>query len=471
MRLAAIVAAAIVTLGAPAVGQAPLFTDAFPTDEFAARRAKVFDAIGDGVAVLEGATEYPAYVRFRQNNQFFYLTGVEVPRALLLLDGRTRQARLFLQPRNERLERSEGPVLVPGDEAVRLTGISAVVSREQFGPDFQAAAAGAGTVYAPFRAESLGAATPQAAAMHAEATSSDPWDGRPSRQQQFVEKLKAAAPGIVVKDLDPVLDQLRLIKSPREIALIREATRLAGLGLMEGIRTARPGMREHEVEAMADYVFKRGGAMGIAYFALVASGRSASWPHYHAGTGELKNGDLVLFDYAPDFKYYSSDVTRMFPANGTFSPAQRELYTVYLRLYQALMQSIAPNVAPREIIRAAVTRMDQIVAGYTFTSDVRRRAAQEFVDLYRTSTANSLGHTVGMEVHDVNPPYEVLKPGMVFTIEPALTIAEDRTYIRLEDVLLVTDTGYENLSAFAPVEPDAIEKLMVGPPVPIGSGR
>ena len=153
------------------------------------------------------------------------------------------------------------------------------------------------------------------------------------------------------------------------------------------------------------------------------------------------------------------------------SPTQRELYTVYLRLYQALMRSIVPNVAPREIIRAAVTRMDQIVAGYTFTSDVRRRAAQEFVDRYRTSTANSLGHTVGMEVHDVNPPYEVLKPGMVFTIEPALTIDEDRTYIRLEDVLVVTDTGYENLSAFAPVEPDAIEKLMVGPPVPIGSGR
>ncbi len=473
-RLALLVLLAAVAGTIAAQGQAPLFTDSAPPEEFAARRAKVFAAIGDGIAVLEGATEYPAYVRFRQNDQFFYLTGVEVPRALVLLDGRTKQTTLFVAPRNERLERSEGPVLVPGDEAAKLTGIDRVAARDDFEAAFKAAAAGR-AVYAPFRAESLGAATPQAAAMNAQATLNDPWDGRPSRNQQFVEKLKADVPGVSVRDLDPILDSLRLIKSPREIALIREATRLAGLGLMEGIRNARPGMREYEVESMADYVFKRGGAMGIAYFALVASGQSAYWPHYHAGTGILKPGDLVVFDYAPDYKYYSSDVTRMFPASGTFTPAQRELYTVYLRMYNALMQSIRPNVAPRDIIKDAVVKMDQVVASTSFTSDVRKKAAMDFVDRYRHSTANALGHTVGMEVHDVNPPYEVLKPGMVFTIEPALTIAEDRTYIRLEDVIVMTDTGYENLSAFAPSEPEAIEKLMAetgrfeDAPAPAGS--
>ena len=133
---------ALVTLRPSA--QAPLFTTAFPPDEFAARRAKVFDAIGDGVAVLQGAAEYPAYVRFRQNNQFFYLTGVEVPRALLLLDGRTKTATLFLAPRNERMERSEGPVLVPDDEAVRLTGIAKVLPRDDFGDALKATATPAG---------------------------------------------------------------------------------------------------------------------------------------------------------------------------------------------------------------------------------------------------------------------------------------------------------------------------------------
>src|SRR5262245_17894427 len=115
-------AIAALTLTAIASGrQAPLFTDAFPSEEFAARRSKVLAEIGDAVAVLQGATEYPAYVAFRQNNQFFYLTGVEVPRALVLLDGRTGTTTLFVQPRNERLEQFEGPVLVPGDEAARLT--------------------------------------------------------------------------------------------------------------------------------------------------------------------------------------------------------------------------------------------------------------------------------------------------------------------------------------------------------------
>jgi Xaa-Pro aminopeptidase len=453
----------VVSLGLPAsraFAQPPLYTSAFPPEEFAARRARVLAAIGDGVAVLQGATEYPAYVRFRQNDQFFYLTGVEVPRALLLLDGRTREATVFVQPRNQRLERSEGPVLVPGPEAERLTGIQHVRARDEFMAVLTAAAAGNRTLYAPFREESLGAATPQAAAAHAVATATDPWDGRPSRAAQFVEKIGAAVPGAVIKDLDPTLDGLRLIKSPREIAIVREATRLAALGIAEGIRNAHPGQRERDMEAIANYVFTQGGAQGIAYFALVAAGRNAYYPHYHDGGAQLKAGDLVLFDYAPDYQYYTSDVTRMFPASGTFSPEQRELYTVYERLYMALMTSIRPHAAPRDVIRDAVVKMDLVLRSTPFSSDKTRRAAEAFVERYRTSPANTLGHTVGMEVHDVNPPYDTLQPGMIFTIEPALTIEEDRVYIRLEDVILVTDTGYENLSGSLPMEADAIEKLM-----------
>ena len=439
--------------------QRPLFTDAFPPGEFAARRAKVFDAIGDGVAVLQGAAEYPAYVRFRQSNQFFYLTGVEVPRALLLLDGRARSATLFLQPRNESLERSEGPVLVPGGEAERLTGIAAVRPRAEFGDAFKAAAAGR-TVFVPHRAESLAAATPEAASSHAEATASDPWDGRPSREAQFIERLTAAVPGVAIEDLDPVLDRLRLIKSPREIAVIREATRLASTAIAEVVRSARPGMREHQLEAIADYIFKQGGAQGHAYFALVAAGRNAYYPHYHGGAAELTPGDLVLFDYAPDFKYYASDVTRMFPVSGRFSRAQREQYTVYLRMYRALMESIEPGAAPRDVMRAATLKMDRIVSTFGFGSEATREAAKAFVERHRRNTWNSLGHMVGMEVHDVHPPIERLEPGMVFTIEPALTIEGERVYIRLEDVILITPAGYENLSAALPMEPGAIESLM-----------
>jgi Xaa-Pro aminopeptidase len=462
-RRVMLMAAVLAVLVAAGRAETPRHTDVFPPEEFAARRARVFQAIGDGIAVLQGASEYPAYVKFRQNNQFFYLTGVEVPRALLLLDGRTKAATLFLPPRDERMERSEGPVLVPGDEAARLTGIPHVLDRDAFAGAFTAAATAGRAVFVPHRPEVLGAGTPRAATDAAAAIAGDPWDGRPTRPARFVERLKAAAPGIEVKDLDPALDRLRLIKSPREIALIREATRLSGVAIAEAMRSARPGQHEHDLEAIADYVFKQGGSQGVAYFALAAAGKNAYYPHYHGGRAELNAGDLVLFDYAPDYKYYTSDITRMFPVSGRFSPEQKERYTIYLRLYQALMTSIKPRVAPTDVIREAVAKMDGIVAAFPFTSDVTRTAARAFVDRYRESTRNSLGHMIGMAVHDVQPAFDVLEPGMTFTIEPALTVPDERVYIRLEDAILITETGYENLSGFLPMEPEAIEKLMAEP--------
>ncbi len=442
--------------------QAPLFTDAFPTAEFAARRARGMEQIGDGGAILEGAAEYPAYVKFRQNNQFFYLTGVEVPRAILAIDGRARRTTLFLLPRDERAERSEGPVLSPGQDAARLTGIDSVRPRDDFGAVLAEVAGEGRTLYLPFRPEALGAATAQYVRMHATRTARDPWDGRKSREQAFVDNVRAKAPNATIKDLDPILDEMRLVKSEREIATIREATRIAATGIMEAMRAAHPGMYEYELEAITDYFFKKNNSQGIAYFALVASGKNASYPHYHAAQSKLADGDLVLFDYAPDYKYYTSDVTRMFPANGRFSATQRELYIVYLRMYQALMTSIQPNVAPRVILAAAGRKMQNIVSGFPFSSEKNRAAASRFANQYSEPGSNSLGHWVGMEVHDImDVSFDgVLKPGMVFTIEPALTIPEDRVYIRIEDPIVITPTGYDNLSSFAPVEPDDIERLM-----------
>lgn len=453
----------------------PLFTDSLPREEFAERRAKLIEAIGDGVAIIQGTAETGNALKFRQNNQFYYLTGVEVPRAMLLVDGRAKRSTLFLPPRNERQERSEGPVLTPGPEAVRLTGIEAVVVRDDFEAVLKAAAAGPRTAYVPFRPEVLGGASVSDPRARWAASAADPWDGGKSRETLFLEKVRAAAPSLDVKDLDPLIDKLRFIKSPREIALIRESTRIAGLAMMEAMRSARTGMYEYEIEAMGDYLFKAHNAQGAAYFALVAAGTNSHYPHYHAAQTRTKDGDLVLFDYAPDYKYYASDVTREFPINGRFTAAQRDLYGIYVKLYTSLMTSIRPNVPVTDILKDAVAKMDAAVAAHAFTNPAYKAAAVRFVDGYRRRLdpppagagprgGGSLGHTVGMEVHDVNTPHgDVLVPGMVFTIEPALTIPEDRVYIRLEDVILMTETGYENLSRFVPIEIDAIEKLMKEP--------
>jgi Xaa-Pro aminopeptidase len=439
--------------------QKPLYTDAFPKEEFVERRARVMQKIGDGVAILTGAAEIPGFTQFRQNNQFFYLTGVEVPRAMVVIDGKTKRTTLFLPARNERAERSEGPLLTVED-APRLTGVDDALVRDQFAAALARLGMEGRTVYTPFRAEALATGSPEYSVGHYANNAADPWDGRISHEAAFIQRMRAAVPQLDLRNLDPIIDEMRMIKSPREIALVREATRLAGLGMMEAMRMARPGMFEYEITAVSDYIFRKHNAQGPAYFSLIATGTNAAWPHYHHGQAQLKDGDLVLFDYSPDYKYYTADVTREFPANGRFSPEQREMYGIYLALYKALMESIRPGPAAA-VVADAVRKMDAVMASFRFSNPKVKEAATRFVNAYRTRAGNrGIGHMVGMEVHDVTVPYSELKPGMIFTIEPALTIPEDRVYIRLEDMILVTDNGYENLSGFVPMEIDAVERTM-----------
>jgi Xaa-Pro aminopeptidase len=452
----------------PHASAQPVFARIFPPEEFAARRAAVMKEIGNGVAILQGTTERPGEQPMRQNNQFYYLSGVVEPRAILVIDGLTKRSTLFLSTGGERRERMFGSALFPGEPAAKVTGLDAALPRADFGDMLASFARDGRTIYTPFRPEVLGNASASEPIALAKATREDPWDGRPSREDVFIEKIKALSSKVTVQDLDPILDKLRAFKSPREIEIVREATRITGIGIMEVMRDAQPGMFEYELQAVAEFVFKKYGSYGAAYFALVATGTNTFYSHYHANTARLVNGDLVQFDYAPDYKYYVSDVTRVFPANGKFTQRQREFYTIYLQLYQAVMNSIKPHVAPRDIMKEAVIKMDRIMGSYKFTDPAIKAAAERFVNRYRNSKSNSLGHTVGMEVHDVRLPTDTLEPGQVFTIEPAMTIPDEHIGMRLEDVILITENGYENLSGFVPVEIDAIEKLMAEPGISEG---
>ena len=445
---------------APIAADTPIFTTAFTPAEFAARRTKVMNAIGDAVAIVSGATETSTYTKFRQGAQFFYLCGVEVPRAILVIDGRAKSSTLFLGPGGPS---NEGPQLGPDAEAKRLTGVEEVRDRATFADAIAAIGAEGRTIYMPDREETLGAGTTDRVQSHARATQQDVWDQRKPKEIVFKEKVQAAAPRSSIKNLDPIVDALRVIKSPAEIDVIRESTRIASLGILEAMKSAKPGMYEYELEAVADYLFKRHNAQGIAYFALVATGTNAAWPHYHAAQSKLEDGDLVLMDYAPDFHYYASDVTRMFPANGKFSPRQRELYGIYVKLYKALLASIGPGPANERLTRAH-DEMVKIVNTFTFADPKVKAAAERFVQGY-ANPRGSYGHGVGMDVHDVSGDRgdNTLVPGMVFTIEPALTITDERIYIRLEDPVVITATGFEHLSAGLPMEIDDVEKVMKEP--------
>src|SRR6185503_8259934 len=167
--------------------QPPLFSTALPKEEFAARRAKVMQKIGDGVAVLQGATETASYEKFRQSNQFYYLTGVPTPRAILVIDGKAKSSTLFLLPTNEAMERSEGPLLGPGPAAEQLTGIEHVAPRADF--DAAVASFAGRTLYTPVRGETVLMGTPDRANAHTRAREADPWDLQGSREAYFKARL------------------------------------------------------------------------------------------------------------------------------------------------------------------------------------------------------------------------------------------------------------------------------------------
>jgi len=274
----------------------PVFSNIFPPEEFAARRARVIERIGDGVAILQGTTERPGEQPLRQSNQFFYLCGVVEPRAILVIDGKAKRSTLYLFGGAERRERMFGSAMVPGEAAVKATGLDAVLAREELAKALETFVRDGRTLYAPFRPEVLGSASSSDVVGLARATKDDPWDGCQSRVETFIQKLKALGTNVNVQNLDPILDALRAFKSAREVAIVREATRITGLGIIEAMRDARPGMYEYELQADAEFVFKKYGSQGAAYFALIATGRNTLYSHYHNNTSRLQDGELVQFD-------------------------------------------------------------------------------------------------------------------------------------------------------------------------------
>jgi Xaa-Pro aminopeptidase len=445
----------------------PLFTTDFPPAEFAARRTAVARAIGpNAVAVLQGAPSPYGYTRFRQSNDFYYLSGIEVPHAYLLIEGGSGKTTLFLPHRNPNRERGEGKLLSAedGDLIRELAGIETVAGSELLGEQLaRMVNRSSRTLFVPF-APAEGEAMSRDLALRTNAEiASDPWDGRTPREGHFLELLRTRLPRFELQDLEPALDSLRLIKSEREIALLRKASTLSGLALMEAMRSTVPGVKEFELDALAKFIYHRNGAREDSYYSLIGSAKNAWYPHYHENKREMQDGDFLLMDYAPNVGYYNADVTRMFPVNGRFSPGQRELYGFYLACYEAILKPIRPGVLATVVKQEAAAEMDRVLARSRFSKPEYEKAAHQFVANYKQSAAtpgSGLGHWVGMATHDDGPGGGVLQAGMVFTIEPALLVPEEQIYIRLEDMIVVTPTGAEILSDFVPRAIEAIERLM-----------
>ncbi len=437
----------------------------FSKEEFATRRARVYDAVGTaGIAVVLGSSGVPGFSLIRQSNDFYYLSGVESAHAYLLLNGRTRRSTLYLPNRDDARERSEGKILSVEDSLllIQLTGIDRVrsldgLARDLVGADLLRPPAMA--LFTPLAPMETGNDSRDELLAGRARIASDPWDGRPSRESQFVGLVKERFPQFEVRDLSPMLDLMRTIKSPAEIALIRRATQLAGLGIMEAMRSTSPGVFEYQLDAAAKYVYYLNGARGDGYASIIAGGTNAFMGHYFKKTDALRNGDLVLMDYAPDYRYYTSDVTRIWPVNGKFTAAQAALYEYIIAYRDALFRHVKPGVTADQVLDGAAADMRQYLVGKTFASPAHLKAVQEGVTF-----RGHFQHPVGMAVHDVGRIRGVeLQPGMVFTIDPMIWIPEERLYIRIEDVALVTADGVENLSGFVSTSIAEVQRTIAEP--------
>lgn len=434
----------------------------FSKEEFAQRRLKLIETIGkDAVALFQGASGLPGFSVFRQSNTFYYLTGIETAHSYLLLNGRTRQSTVYLPHRDEDTEKNQGKVLSAEDHELvkQLTGVDHVKGIEFLSADLVSTGLirpPAPLLFTEFSPAENGNDSRDELLFAQARTAADPWDGEPAREAKFIEKIQARFPQFEIRDISPVLDAMRLIKSPKEIELIRKATQIAGLGIIEAMRSTAPGVYEYQLDAAAKYIFHLHGARGDGYASIIGGGTNAYMGHYFHKTDILKNGDLVLMDYAPDFHYYTSDVTRIWPVNGTFTNEQKELYNFIVAYRDALFKYIKPGVTAAEVLDKAAADMKQYLVGKKFVKPAHVKAVEEGLKF-----RGHFQHPVGMAVHDVGRVHGVpLQPGMVFTIDPMIWIHEERLYIRIEDMALVTTEGVENLSAFVPSQLEEVERTI-----------
>ncbi len=406
---------------------------------YASRRASLMKKIGNSIAVLQGEPDLRSYTVFRQDNSFYYLTGVETPNARLLVDGVRRQSILFLPELDKELEGWEGRRLIPGVEAQKTTGMDAVLESMQFGEELEKRLGSQKCLYTPMSPSETSATSRDRAVRFEISRKSDFWDGRSSREAVFEQVLQTQFKLTSVKDLSPILDEMRRVKDSREIDRLRQAGRIGALGLKESIRSAKPGMFEYQVAAIARFVFLWNGASGDAFYPIVGSGPNSCLLHYGENARRMESGDLVLIDYGPDYQYYQADVTRTFPISGKFTGEQAKVYQIVLDSQKAALEKIKPG--------ATFSDLEGTVR------DVLNRHA------YARFLNHGVSHYVGMATHDVgrSVPFE---PGVVLTVEPGVYMPDKGIGIRIEDTVLVTRDGYEVLTGEVPKEIADIERLM-----------
>ena len=381
-----------------------------PPAEYASRRARVAEQIKGGALIVFGAPDSDL-AKFKQEDSFYYLTGFNEPDAALLIDttGDEVEEILFIPPRNAGQERWTGVTTSPGDEGQKETGVKSVqVSGE------------------------LAAAVTRITRRNARIYTL-------TANRRNVDRLRGLAPSIDFQSLEPIVASLRIRKSATELALLEKSIRITMKGHEAAARTIAPGVWEYQVEAALEYEFRWNGAERPSFPSIVGSGPNSTVLHYNASTRRMEAGDLVVVDIGSEYSGYAADVTRTYPVSGKFTPRQREIYQIVLDAQKAALATVKPGVTIGQVHQAAMG----VIRAKGF--------AREF--------PHGTSHHIGLYVHDVGDTRRPLEPGMVITVEPGIYLDQEQLGVRIEDDIVVTETGYRMLSDF-PREIAEVETLM-----------
>lgn len=395
--------------------------------------------------------------RFRQDSDFYYLTAFEEPEAIAIVSpAREHKYTLFVRPRDPEREIWDGRRA--GIEGAKSDfGAEEALPVEDFPGKLEEFLDGAEKLY--YR---LGV--------------NNDLDNLIIRTIARMRSLnrKPIHPPTVIIDPATIVHEMRVIKTDSEIEFMQRAADIAAEAHCEAMKNVRPGMKEYQVEALIEQIFRREGAAAPAYTSIVGAGTNATVLHYINNDGELRDGDLLLVDAGAEFKGYASDITRTYPINGKFSKAQREIYDLVLEAQMSCVEMVRPGVTHDDLKNHSIEVLTKGMVKLGLLNGDPEQLIQE--EKYKQFYMHGLGHMLGIDVHDVGQYYfdkqsRALEPGVVMTVEPGLYIAPGTTNVpeqyvgigvRIEDDVLCTNNGPRVLTNKVPKDADEIEKLMAG---------
>ena len=382
---------------------------------------------------------------FRQNNDLFYLSGIDQEESILLIypdfhDQKFREI-LFLKETSEEIAIWEGHKYTK-EEAREVSGIKSVYWLSQFKQVFNTLMAEAEYVYLDTNEHIRAVIDVQ------------------TRDARFVSWCKERYPIHKYERVAPTMHKLRAVKSKEEIETLRQACNITEKAFRRVLKFVKPGVMEYEIEAEYIHEFIRNRSRGFAYTPIVASGFNACVLHYITNNEECKDGDVLLMDVGAEYANYNADMTRSIPVNGKFTERQRNVYNAVLRVKREAMQMLKPgNTIPeyhKEV--GKIMESELLELGLLDQTDIKNQDTEN--PAYKKYFMHGTSHHIGLDVHDVGNIYRKMEEGMVFTVEPGIYIREENLGIRLENNVVITGDGLDDLMESIPIEAEEIEELM-----------